>query len=88
MIWPKRGMANGHFTRLYAKICQEDGGFTVSVRLQNHLKPEEAAWGEEMAGSIEMAGSMIGFLAAEFAIAQEFISIDIRMEDVRSGTLH
>jgi hypothetical protein len=31
---------------------------------------------------------VIAFLAAEFAIAQEFISIDIRMEDVRSGTLH
>jgi hypothetical protein len=31
---------------------------------------------------------MIGFLAAEFSIAQEFISIDIRMDDVRSGTLH
>ena len=80
--------AKSHFTRLYAKIRQDDGAFTVSVRLQDHLKPEQAAWGEEVAASIEMAGSMIGFLAAEFSITEEFISIDIRMDDFRDGTLH
>jgi hypothetical protein len=88
MILVNRFSAAGHFTRLYAKIRQEDGAFTVSVRLQNHLRPQEAAWGEEVAGSLEMASSMIGFLATEFAIASEFISIDIRMDDVRGGTLH
>jgi len=88
VILANRRTAKGHFTRLYAKICQDDGAFTVSVRLQNHLKPEDAAWGEEVANSIEMASSMIGLLAAEFSIGQEFISIDIRMDDVRSGTVH
>ena len=88
MILANRSPTNGHFTRLYAKIRQEDGAFTVSVRLQNHLKPNEAAWGEQVADSIEMASSMIGGLAVEFSIAQEFISVDIRMDNFRDGTLH
>jgi hypothetical protein len=45
MIRANRFTANGHFTRLHAKIREEDGAFTVSVRLQNRLRPEEAAWG-------------------------------------------
>jgi len=88
MILPGHGIAKGTFTRLYAKVCQEDGAFTVSVRLQNHLKPTEAAWGEEVADTIEMASSMIGALAAEFAIPRECISIDIRMANFRGGTRH
>lgn len=48
------------FTRLYAKIREEDGGFTVNVKLQNHLKQEEAAWGQEIAASFEVASLMIG----------------------------
>jgi hypothetical protein len=78
----------GTFTRLYAKISQEDGAFTVSVRLQNHLKKSETAWGEELAPSIEVASSMINALAAQFSIPQEHISIAIRMETYRDGTLH
>jgi hypothetical protein len=31
---------------------------------------------------------MTSFLVAEFSIAQEFISIDIRMDDVRGGILY
>jgi hypothetical protein len=88
MILANRRAGNIHFTRLHAKICEDDGIFIVSVRLQNHLKPRDAAWGEEAAASIEMASAMISSLAAEFSIAQEFISIDIRMDNIRSGTLH
>jgi hypothetical protein len=88
MILANRGRANGHFTRLHANIREEDGAFTVSIRLQNHLKPDEAAWGEEVAASIEMASMMIGSLAAEFCIVQECISIDIRMDNFKNGTLH
>ena len=76
------------FTRLYAKISQEDGGFTVSVRLQNHLEKRETAWGEELAPSIEVASSMIDAVAAQFSIPQEHISIAIRMETYRDGTQH
>ena len=76
------------FTRLYAKICEEDGGLTVNIRLENHLKQEEAAWGEEIADLSEVASLMIGSLAKEFSIPRECVSIEIRMEDYRSGTQH
>jgi len=83
-----RSTVKATFTRLYAKVYQEDGAFTVIVRLKNHLKPTEAVWGEEVVDTIEMASSMIGDLAAEFSIPQEYISIDIRMENASGGTLH
>jgi hypothetical protein len=76
------------FTRLYVKIRQEDGAFTILVRLQNHLKTEEAAWGHETAATIEIASSMIGALAAQYSIPQQCISIDIGMANFRDGTLH
>jgi hypothetical protein len=76
------------FTRLYAKISQERGAFTVSVRLQNHLKKSETAWGEELAPSIEVASSMIGALAARFLIPEKCISIEFGMENYRDGTRH
>jgi hypothetical protein len=88
MTLANRATVNAHFTRLHAKIRQEDGVFTVSVRLQNHLKPDEAAWGQEVVNSIETASSMISSLAAEFSITEEFISIDIRMDNFRDGTRH
>jgi hypothetical protein len=88
MCAANRSKVKATFTRLYAKVYQEDGAFTVSVRLRNHLKPTEAVWGEEVVDTIEMAGSMIGDLAAEFSIPQEYISIDIRMENATGGTLH
>jgi len=76
------------FTRLYVKIRQEDGAFTILVRLQNHLKTEELAWGQETAATIEIASSMIGALAEQYSIPQQCISIDIGMENFRDGTLH
>ncbi len=35
------------YTQLHARITEEDGAFTVSVRLPNHLKQE--AWRQEIA---------------------------------------
>ena len=55
------------FTRLHARIVQEDGAFTVRVRMLNHLKQDEYAWGQEIAATIDMASSMIGLLASSFA---------------------
>ncbi len=83
-----RAIGKPAFTRLHAKIREEDGAFTVNVRLHNHLKLEEMAWGQEIAASFEMASLMIGSLAREFSITQESISIEIRMEDYRTGTQH
>ena len=82
------GLGRSTFTRLYAKICEEDGVFTVSVRLHNHRKKSEAVWGQEIAPTIEMASVMIGALAKQFSIPQKHISIDIGMENFRDGTLH
>lgn len=76
------------FTRLHAVIREEDGAFTVSIRLQNHRKQTDALWGQEIARSIEMASLMIGSVAQDFSILQEFISIDIGMENYRDGTRH
>ena len=76
------------FTRLAARIREEDGAFTITVRLQNHRKKSEAAWGQEIAPTIEMASSMIGALAEQFSIPQKRISIHIDMKNFRDGTLH
>jgi hypothetical protein len=76
------------FTWLEARIREEDGAFTVTVRLQNERKKSEIAWGQEIAPTIEMASSMIGALAEEFSIPQKCISIQIDMENFREGTLH
>jgi hypothetical protein len=76
------------FTRLYAKICEEDGAFTVSVRLTDHRDQSQGAWGQEIASSIEIASSMIESLAKQFSIPQKCISIDIGMANFRDGTRH
>jgi len=84
----KKVIRVGKFTRLYAKIFEEDGAFTVSVRLVNHLNEEQSAWGVEIARSIEQASSMVDGLAREFSIPQKCISITITMANLRDGTLH
>ena len=76
------------FTRLDARITEEEGNFTVSVRMRNHLHENDRAWGVETAATIEVASGMIGDLAAQFSIAQEFVSISIVMNNFRAGTLH
>jgi hypothetical protein len=76
------------FTRLYARITQEDGAFTVTVRLLNHRKKREGAWGEEIATSIDMASAMIDSIAKQFRISQKCISVRIVMDKFRDGTFH
>jgi hypothetical protein len=76
------------FTRLHANIVEEDGAFTVSVRIFNHLKTDESAWGEEIAATFDMASLMVGSLAERFSIPQNCISIKIIMCRYRQGTIH
>ena len=57
---------NHVYTRLHARITQEEGAFTVSVRLLNHLKQDQKAWGQEVAVSIDMASVMINSIAEQF----------------------
>jgi hypothetical protein len=79
---------NYSFTRLHAHIVEEDGAFTVRVRMLNHLKQEESAWGEEIAATFDMASLMIGSLACQYSIPQSCISIKIVMRRFKDGTLH
>jgi hypothetical protein len=76
------------FTRLHAHITEEDGAFTVRIRMLNHVKPEERAWGQEIVATIDMASSMIGSVAKEFSIEEKCISIKIVMSNFKDGTLH
>jgi hypothetical protein len=76
------------FTRLHAHITEEDGAFTLNIRMLNHLKPEERAWGQKIMATIDMASSMIGSIAKEFRIEQNCVSIKIVMSHFKDGTLH
>jgi hypothetical protein len=76
------------YTHLFACISEDDDGYTVQVRLSNSTKPENTAWGEEMADSFETASMLVAALAAEFSIDQERIKIEIRLEKITGGTLH
>jgi hypothetical protein len=77
-----------NFTRLHAQITEEEGAFTVKIRMLNHLNHHEDAWGKEIVSSIEMASGMISSLARQFSIPQNCISIKIAMTNYRDGTLH
>ena len=76
------------FTRLHAHIVEEDGAFTVRVRMFNHLRMEQSCWGEEIAATFETASSMIESLANQFSIPQACISIKLVMRRFKDGTLH
>lgn len=76
------------YTRLHARITQEEGAFTVSVRMLNHLKQGEGAWGEEIASSIDMASAMIDSIAKQFCISPNCISVSIVMNNFKDGTFH
>jgi hypothetical protein len=76
------------FTRLHAYIVEEDGAFTVRVRMLNDLKQGQSCWGEEIAATFETATLMIGSLANQFSIPQNGISIKLVMRRFKDGTLH
>jgi hypothetical protein len=76
------------FTNLFARVIEEDDGYTVQVKLTNHAEFERSAWGEEIADSLETASAMIAALAEEFSIPQGRISIQIRTQKVTDGTRH
>ena len=76
------------FTHLNARITEEEGAFTVSIRMSCGAPYQDRAWGEEVAPSIEIAGEMISGLAERYAIPQECITIHLVMTNVRDGTRH
>ena len=76
------------FTRLQARITQEEDSFRVSIRMHNNVNPSDTVWGVETASSIEMASGMIAQLAQQFLIPEKSISINIVMNNFRDNTLH
>jgi hypothetical protein len=85
-IRPRRGRLR--FTHLAASVSEEDGNFTLQVRLSHETKPENRVWGEEVADSFETASAMLGDLAAAYSIPQSNIEITLRLENARDGTRH
>ncbi len=77
-----------NFTRLHAHIAEEDGAFTVSIRVHNHLNEAESACGEEIAATFELANSMVSALAEQFKIEQNCVSLSIVMQKFKDGTFH
>jgi hypothetical protein len=76
------------YTNLFACISQEEDGYTVQVRLYDNGRPQNNAWGEEVADSFETASMLVGAIAAEFSIAPARIKIELRMHDAATGTRH
>lgn len=78
----------GSFTRLHAHIVEEEGAFTVRVRMHHHMNRTQSCWGEEIAATFDEASLMIGALANDFSIPQNCISIKIVMLRFKDGTIH
>jgi hypothetical protein len=76
------------YTKLFACISEEEDGYMVEVRLFDETKPENSAWGEEIADSFETASELVAALAGEFSIGQAGIEIEIRMHNHKHGTRH
>ncbi len=76
------------FTRLDARILQEENVFTLTVRLFDHRRQGEGAWGEEITTSIDSASRMIDAIAQKYYISQKHISVSIVMDNSKDGTFH
>ena len=80
--------SNPTFTRLDARILQEENVFTVTVRLFDHRRQGEGAWGEEITASIDSASRLIDAIAQKYSILQKHISVSIVMDSFKDGTFH
>ena len=76
------------YTHLFARISEEEDGYTILVRLYSKQTPRNAAWGEEIADSLETASMLVAALAAEFSIPETCIKLEIRMHNFADGTRH
>jgi hypothetical protein len=77
-----------HYTSLFAYIIEEEDGFTVQVRLTSHFRPQQVAWGEEIADTFETASAWIVALAEQYAIPEAGITIKVRMQELVESTRH
>ncbi|MBX9841641.1 MAG: hypothetical protein K2Z80_07530 [Xanthobacteraceae bacterium] len=78
------------FTHLFARITEESDCYVVQVRLHNGVtvSPDAAAWGEEIAETIEAASEMIADLATRFSIPEGRITLEVRMDNMAENTIH
>lgn len=76
------------YTHLSAFVSQEDGCFTVQIRLYDEAMPKKGIWGEEIADSIETASALLDALAEAYSIPQDRIKIRVQMDNTREGTRH
>ena len=86
--WTRPRSGSTRFTHLEACVSEEDGSFTVQVRLTDEAEPQKGVWGEEIADSFEMASAMLGDLAIIYSIPQANIEITLQLENARDGTRH
>jgi hypothetical protein len=82
------GAGAPRYTDLFARISEDDDGYTLQVRLYHFKEPSNAAWGEEVTDSFETASRLIAALVAEFSITTERVKIEIRMQRLADGTRH
>ena len=87
-IRTQRGRNAPRYTHLSACVRQEDGCFTVQVRLYDEAKPKKGIWGEEIADSIEAASALLDVLVEAYAIPQDCVKIRLQMDNAREGTRH
>jgi hypothetical protein len=76
------------YTHLSACVSQEDGCFTVQVRLYDEAQPKKGIWGEEIADSIETASALLKVLAEAYSIPQDRIKIRMQMDNASEATRH
>ena len=82
------GSDEPRYTHLTAWVTEEEDGYIVQVRLHHETKPANAAWGEEISDSLEMASALLHVLVAKFSIPQSRVAIRLRLENLQDGTRH
>ncbi len=87
-IRTRRRQNGSRYTHLSALVSQEDGCFTVQIRLYDEATPNKGICGEEIADSIETASALLDTLAEAYSIPQHRIKIRVQMDNAREGTRH
>jgi hypothetical protein len=87
-IRTQRRQSGPRYTHLSALVSQEDGCFTVQIRLYDEAAPNKGICGEEIADSIETASALLDTLAEAYSIPQHRIKLRVQMDNSREGTRH
>lgn len=85
---PRGSNESSRYSHLSVCITEEDESYIVHVKLRSEMHPGDAAWGEEIADSIEEASLWVADIAARFAIPQHRVTLELRMENISENTRH